>query len=103
MIGSLLSHGTLHVDPFHSEVDCRRRRLALQAKIAEASRRLLDSATEDSQELTNGHEFSVDMGSIVEVCANGAPSEICTSASLDTIIQTLTSSVCGGMVTGLVC
>merc|ERR1712083_130930 len=101
-LGSLISHGTLHVDPFHSDVDCRRRRLALQNKIAEASRRLLNSAT-DSQELTNGHEFSVDMGSIMEVCANGAPSEICTSASLDTIIQTLTSSLCGGIVTGLVC
>merc|ERR1712242_279427 len=102
MLGALISHGTLHVDPFHSEVDCRRRRLALQKKLAEASRRLLNSAT-DSQELTNDHEFSVDMGSIMEVCANGAPSEICTSASLDTIIQTLTSSLCGGVVTDMVC
>merc|ERR1712083_374695 len=100
MLGALISHGTLHVDPFHSEVDCRRRRLALQKKVAEVSRRLLNS---DSQELTNDHEFSVDMGSIMEVCANGAPSDICTSASLDTIIQTLTSSLCGGVVTGLVC
>merc|ERR1712083_627781 len=100
MLGALISHGTLYVDPFHSDVDCRRRRLALQNKIAEASRRLLNS---DSQELTSGHEFSVDMGSIMEVCVNGAPSEICTSASLDTIIQTLTSSLCGGIVTGMVC
>merc|ERR1712242_562434 len=61
MLGALISHGTLHVDPFHSDVDCRCRRLALQNKVAEASRRLLDSAT-DSQELTSGHEFSVDMG-----------------------------------------
>merc|ERR1712083_216658 len=50
MLGALISHGTLYVDPFHSDVDCRRRRLALQNKIAEASRRLLNS---DSQELTS--------------------------------------------------